>query len=232
MTTYGFSDRRIPDLLRRNEGRLTELLRTGGKRVTNALPPTREWLFNNASGETVPARAVMRVTDVVEIAGRDGFEIDKPDGTNGLFVFNGRSSVANGDNGVCYVGPTALIGYDSGTPANGDVYGVSGWTASASGGSEVSIFIHGIADATDKIALGTVDNSTWGLVECTAGGTFTTASSTFSATVVAILAGYAPDAASSSITVNNSGGIFEGASSDTCLVLHFAGEYHLIQKEC
>lgn len=150
MTVFGFKDRRIPDLLTRNVGRLTEILRTGGNTPTLFREPKNPWLFNNASGETAPARAVMQVTGVTTIAGRDGFTIDKPDGSEGLFVFNGYHSVANGDNGVCYVGPTVLAATDA-SAANGTWLGVTDWELSADGDRVLTAISYGPIDADSAL---------------------------------------------------------------------------------
>lgn len=223
--TYGFNRQDANKILRLIDKGMPQ----GGPPGFYREPSTR-YLFQNVAGETAPARACMRVTDVIDIGNTVGFEIDKPDGTHGLFVFNGPADVADDGFGTCYGGPIVTALYDTGTPANGDVYGVDGWELSTSGTNEVAVTVYGIADATDKFLLGNVQGSNVGVFLCTASADFTTASSSFSGSISSLLVGNGPN--SGTITIGNTGGIFEGTSGDDCIVVGSAGSYYLIQKEC
>jgi hypothetical protein len=119
--------------------------------------PTPQYFRNNAS-EAVPAWGVMRVSDIVEHNGLIMFEIEKPDDTVGLFVFNTGHEVAaksgsTYDVGLCQQGPYFKAIYDTGTPSNGDIYGVDGWELSESGDRVLQVDVFGVVDATEKTIL-------------------------------------------------------------------------------
>lgn len=83
--------------------------------------------FRNDSGETVPAFALMRVTDVVARSGQPLFVVEKPNGEDGPHLVNGPTPAPSAD-GVNFgeaQDRVLVAGYfdDAGTPAIGDDFG-------------------------------------------------------------------------------------------------------------
>lgn len=223
--TFGFN--------RRDANKILQLIDRGmpqGGQAGFYREPSSRYVFKNVSGETAPARACMRVTDVIDIGNTVGFEIDKPDGTQGLFVFNGPKDVADDGFGTCYGGPIVTALYDTGTPANGDVYGADGWELSTSGTNEVAINVLGISNSTDKLLIGKIEGDAVAVYLCTANADFGTGDGSFSGTVTTKLLGTGN--ASGTISIGNTGNIFEGTSGDNCIVIGDGDGFYLIQKEC
>lgn len=115
--------------------------------------------FRNDTGETVPAFGIVRVVGYVSAFERDVLTVGKPASTLGDFLVNGPRDVANGEVGQAQVTQVVKVLYDIGdTPTAGQSYGVDGFRARSfsSGKPLVQVIIHGIADATNKLALATV----------------------------------------------------------------------------
>jgi hypothetical protein len=72
--------------------------------------------FQNVSGESIPAFAVMRVTGTAVINGMPAITCAKPNATSyNFYVINGPHDVQNGAYGQCTYGPSVVVRYNTGT---------------------------------------------------------------------------------------------------------------------
>lgn len=93
--------------------------------------------FENGSGETAPAFALLQV-DTVEGVPLDKARvvtIVKPDSTDGVYLVNGPIAVRAGKRGRCRINGPMTIAYTGSAPALGDTVGPSSgsWLASTTG---------------------------------------------------------------------------------------------------
>jgi hypothetical protein len=94
------------------------------------LPQKSDW-FKNTSSEEVPPYGVMASTDVEYFQGHDAIKIAKPSTTfRRKHFINGRNDVPVDATDKIQRGDLLRIAYDTGTPANGEVWGPkpSQWT--------------------------------------------------------------------------------------------------------
>jgi hypothetical protein len=99
-----------------------------GKRTRKASPQifpraAREIHFLNASGEEVPAYAVMQVSDAERTVNLDFVEIVKPTAAGKLFLINGPLPVADDARGVGFHEGRVLYTTGDGTPALNEPWG-------------------------------------------------------------------------------------------------------------
>lgn len=130
-------------------------------------------VYRNDSGEEIPAYGIVRITGYVEENERDVLTVTKPATATGWFMVNGPNVIPDGKHGVAYYGPLVKVLYDSGdSPSVGDVYGVSGFKARSypSGEPLLQVVIHGVIDATKKIAFARIEPFTSLLVRAPSGG--------------------------------------------------------------
>jgi hypothetical protein len=74
-------------------------------------PSPHRVFVRNDSYEDVPAYACMKITGTAEVGGRTTLTIDKPDSTDGEFVFNSQFSIASGGTGWAYrFGVVVMLG--------------------------------------------------------------------------------------------------------------------------
>jgi hypothetical protein len=129
-------------------------------------------LFYNASGEEVPARAVMAVVGGGAEGGEHYVSIEKPSATyRKQYVVNGAVAVAAAAWGRCYdVGHRRVL-YDTGTPALGELWGpkASQWSLSKTmtARSDWGVIVAGIYDVGTTVLAGKITDQGMARV-CTA----------------------------------------------------------------
>lgn len=131
--------------------------------------------FENWSGETIPAYAVMAVVDTVYTEGIPFFKVEKPSTTfRPRYVFNGprpiRSTMGSQKGrGSCYERGMLRCKYESGaTPVNGKAYGPKPGSWELWEGFPSCIHVEGVLDADKKWLIGLLSPITSLLCKATA----------------------------------------------------------------
>jgi len=83
--------------------------------------------FRNDSGEVIPGCSILRVTGVATVNDRQMLTVGKPNtyGSQFFHAINDIAEIPVGGYGMCTLGWTAVVNYDSadGTPAYGEAWG-------------------------------------------------------------------------------------------------------------
>ena len=112
-------------------------------------------LVQNTSNENVPPFGIMAVADAFMVGNEPITKIAKPSTTfTRLYLVNGPAPLYQNAVGPAQRGPIVKVAYDSGTPAAGDGWGpkAAQWTVTKNYPAAISI--HGVADSTNKYAVG------------------------------------------------------------------------------
>ena len=151
---------RVSRVVRKIEGQTNPALTLpGDSRLL--IPQPVSITFYNSTTETIPAGGIMAITGAALADTIPYLTIAKPSATfYRAYAVNGDLQVPTKKFGQCYTSGWCRVAYDTGTPAVSELWGPKAgqWTVSKTmtARGDCGLWIAGITDAANKIALGQI----------------------------------------------------------------------------